>query len=146
MSNYKFIINGNQYEVKIKSITDESATVMVNGVEYEVDIQKEARAVDLSSVRQKPKISSAFEQTKKTESPSQRKSLNIIKAPIPGVITRILHKENGTVKAGDTVLIMEAMKMENEIQAPVAGSIKKVFVSEGQNVLEADPLFEIGGE
>lgn len=143
MSNYKLTINGNPYEVKVKTITDESATVIVNGVEYNIDIQKETKKPDISSI--KPRISTAFEQTKKTESPGRKQSMNTIKAPIPGVITKILHKENDKVNAGSCILIMEAMKMENEIQTPISGIVKKVFVSEGQNVLESDPLFEIGG-
>jgi biotin carboxyl carrier protein len=146
MSNYKLIINGNPYEVKIKSITDEKADVIVNGIEYTVNIEKETRELDLATIKPKPAISAAFEQTKKTESPSKSHSLNVIKAPIPGIITKILQKENAVVKAGTCILMMEAMKMENEIQTPINGKVKKIHVREGQNVLESDPLFEIGGE
>ncbi len=146
MSNYKLIINGNPYEVKIKSITEEKADIIVNGVEYTVNIEKESQAVDITSVRTKPAISTAFEQAKKTESPKTSHSFNVIKAPIPGVITRIAEKEGAKVKAGQCILLMEAMKMENEIQTPINGRVKKIHVREGQNVLESDPLFEIGGE
>jgi len=54
-------------------------------------------------------------------------------APMPGRITKVMVKKGDTVKTGDTVLIVEAMKMENEIHTPIDGVVKEIYVEEGDN-------------
>jgi pyruvate carboxylase subunit B len=63
-------------------------------------------------------------------------------APMPGIILSIAVKEGDQVNAGDALLVLEAMKMENEIHAPRAGTIKKVYVSEGAEVRAGSELVE----
>ncbi len=63
--------------------------------------------------------------------------------PMPGKILRILVKEGEQVKTGQGLLILEAMKMENEIPAPKDGVVKKILVKEGDTVNTGDPLIEI---
>lgn len=65
-------------------------------------------------------------------------------APLPGTITDVKVSEGAAVSAKDVLLIIEAMKMENEIEAPVAGTIKQVCVSQGQTVKAGDVLVVIG--
>ena len=71
------------------------------------------------------------------------KSGGEVKAPIPGLVTKILLGEGDTVTHGQGVMILEAMKMENEIKSPVDGKIKKLNVKPGHNVEKGQPLFEI---
>ena len=66
-----------------------------------------------------------------------------VKSFIPGSIVKIFHKEGDSVKEGDLVLIHEAMKMENEMRAPISGTIKCIGVKEGDNILTNHLLFEI---
>lgn len=66
-----------------------------------------------------------------------------IKAPIPGVITRLLVAVGDTVQAGQPVMILEAMKMENEIRAPRSGQVSQLAVSVGQGVGLGELLAEI---
>ncbi len=68
----------------------------------------------------------------------------VVKAPMPGNINEVRFQAGQTVKAGDVVIILEAMKMENEIVAPAAGTLKAVFVQKGGTVNTGDALFEIG--
>lgn len=66
-----------------------------------------------------------------------------LKAPLPGTVTKIKAPVGTAVKTGDIVLILEAMKMENEITAPCSGTVCDIFVSEGKSVNNGDPLFSI---
>ena len=71
------------------------------------------------------------------------KRSGLVKSFIPGNIVKIFMKEGDKVKEGDLVLIHEAMKMENEMRAPIAGTIKSIGVKEGENILSNHLLFEI---
>lgn len=66
-----------------------------------------------------------------------------VKAPLPGTVLKIKTSSGSAVKAGDIILILEAMKMENEITAPCSGTIGDVFVTEGKAVSNGDPLLTI---
>jgi acetyl/propionyl-CoA carboxylase alpha subunit len=69
-----------------------------------------------------------------------------LKAPIPGLVTRILVKEGETVRADQPIIVLEAMKMENEIRAPFDGKVLALAVSEGETVARNAVLVEIGQE
>jgi biotin carboxyl carrier protein len=70
-------------------------------------------------------------------------SVGAIRAPLPGKVVSVKCKAGDTVKTGDTVLVLESMKMENAIQAPKSGTVKEVSVAEGQTVALGDILFVI---
>lgn len=69
---------------------------------------------------------------------------NTVPSPLPGNINEVRFSAGQSVKAGDVVIILEAMKMENEIVAPRAGTLTKVHVQKGAVVNTGDPLFDIG--
>jgi pyruvate carboxylase subunit B len=66
-------------------------------------------------------------------------------APLPGLILKLMVGEGDSVSEGQPVAIMEAMKMENEIEAPVSGKVTQLMVKEGENVLENAVIMKIGG-
>ncbi len=68
----------------------------------------------------------------------------LVSAQIPGLITKIFHQTGDEVNEGDPIFLMEAMKMENEIKAPVSGNILKISVQEGQTVDKGTTVIEIG--
>jgi biotin carboxyl carrier protein len=68
---------------------------------------------------------------------------NIVRSPLPGLIIDVKAREGEKVKAGQSIVVMEAMKMENQIQATIDGTVKKIFVKKGDNVAEGDTLIEI---
>lgn len=78
---------------------------------------------------------------KEKEAVSKRSG--VVKSFIPGNIVKIFMKVGDKVKEGDLVLIHEAMKMENEMRAPISGNIKSIGVKEGENILSNHLLFEI---
>jgi len=143
MKKFKFKINGNEYDVEILNIEDNIGKVEVNGTVYEVYIQKDEKISKtpklVRSITTPNNVPQQF-----TNKPDIAKSINKIKAPLPGTILHILKKEGDEVKIGDTILIMEAMKMENEIRADIQGKIQKINVKENDSVLEGDILVEIG--
>lgn len=139
MKNYKFTINGNKYSVHIKSFEDDVAQVEVNGTPYEVTLDKSVKTTKT------PKLVRA-----KTPAPANapkplatKNSLSKIKAPLPGTILEIKVKEGDEVKKEDTLLVMEAMKMENRVLAEKPGTVKSIKVQAGENVLQEQLLIEI---
>lgn len=140
MKNYQFEINGNQYEVKIKSFEEEIVSLEVNGTPYEVKLKQEIKAPKTPKlVRAKTPPPSAAD--KKTFTRSDK--LSTIKAPLPGKILSLFVKEGDTVKKEDKLLMMEAMKMENTIYSDTEGIIKSIRVAAGSVVLQDDILLEI---
>jgi len=145
-SNRKFSIkiHGNDYAVEIKKVDHGVASVEVNGTVYEVQYEAEKRVTKTPTLVRKPVYHTESDRPQKTAAPEASKG-RMIKAPLPGVILELRIKEGDTVKAGDVLMIMEAMKMENNIVAPGDGTVTALKVAKGDNVLEGDPLVEIGG-
>lgn len=143
MKKYKFTIRGNEYDVHIHNIEDNTAEIEVNGSTYSVDIHKEVKVTKTPKlVRTKIEPSSEVD-IAKTSSPAERKGGGQIKAPLPGTILELKVSSGDIVKVGDTLLIMEAMKMENNIKADREGKVESVKVNTGDSVLEGDVLIEI---
>lgn len=144
MKKFKFTIRGNKYDVEIINIEDNIAEIEVNGSRYEVEVESEQKTTKTPKLIRKPVVPSAETDRAKTSKPTEKKGAGSIKAPLPGTILQILVKEGDIVKSGDKLLIMEAMKMENNITADKEGKVTAVKVKEGDNVLEGDVLVEIG--
>lgn len=140
MKKYKFKINDDKYSAKILKYTGELVRVEVNGVEYEVEIQQEKldHPKLIRSQKSSPEISIS------ASKPKQQFTKGALLAPIPGLVVKINVSEGDVVKSGDTVMILEAMKMESEINAEKDGSVQKILVKEGDNIEEGQALIEIG--
>lgn len=144
MKKFKFTIRGNKYDVEILSIEDNIAELEVNGESYQVEIEREVKTSKTPKLVRKPAVPSGDNATVKTSKPSEKKGAGVIKAPLPGTILKLNVKPGDIVKQGDSLLIMEAMKMENNITADKEGEILSVAVTVGGSVLEGDTLVEIG--
>ncbi len=139
---YKYTINGNQYEVTIGDIEGTVATVNVNGEEYKVEWEPEAEPEKKVVVR-KPAAEPANSDSSAGETSASVNTNNAVKAPLPGVITSIEVNVGDEVKAGDTLLVLEAMKMANNIEAEKDGKVTAICVKAGQTVMEDDALVVI---
>jgi biotin carboxyl carrier protein len=137
MKKYEFTIGGNSYSVNIKSFEDAIAIVEVNGSEYEVKLHQEVK------ITKTPKLVRSQPPPTPQKSFAPAGGLNSIKAPLPGVIHKIIVKEGDSVKVGQTILILEAMKMENNILAEKAGVIRNIKIKEGDSVMQGDLLLEV---
>jgi len=138
MKNFKYTINGNSYDVVINGIEDNVADVEVNGISYEV-------------VMDKPVKKQTFVEEKRLKSndlppltqPQRATGASALRSPLPGVILDVSCKVGDTVKKGQKVMVLEAMKMENVINADRDGVVKEIKVSKGDSVLEGDDLIVI---
>ncbi|MDG5800330.1 biotin/lipoyl-binding protein [Marinilabiliaceae bacterium ANBcel2] len=139
MKKFEFTINGNKYQVSIKDIEDNIAQIEVNGTPYDVEIHREVKKTKTpklvrSQVKKKPG---------EGEMPKTGSAGIQVKAPLPGSIIKINVNVGDTVNKGDTLLIMDAMKMENAIQAEKAGTVKSIKVKAGDNVMQDAVLIEL---
>ena len=143
MRTYKFKINGNEYNVDINSVEGNIANVTVNGATYEVEMD-----TPVSAPAAAVKDSSAAPQND-TQAPAPAPAAKpagegkAVTSPLPGVIIEVSVKEGQTVKAGQKVAVIEAMKMENEIQASADGTVTAVLVNKGDSVLEGAEIVKI---
>jgi biotin carboxyl carrier protein len=138
MKNFKFKIQDNNYNVKILSHEGNKIELEVNGTSYSVKMKEEIkRAKTPTLVRSASKRPS--EPLKVNPSSYQTK----IVAPNPGVILSLDVKVGDTIKVGDRLLVLEAMKMENNIVSEKAGTITAVKVSVGQQVLQNETMIEL---
>ena len=146
MKEYKFKIHGNEYEVSINSVKDNIADVTVNGTQYEVEIEGKASKVS-KITKPTPSTSSAAttaEVISTAKAAAKKSAGTAVKSPLPGVIVDLKVCEGDQVKAGQHLLVLEAMKMENNIDADRDGIIVELKVNKGDSVLEGDTLLTIG--
>ena len=135
---YKYIINGNEYNVAIGEIVGNETVVTVNGEEYKVAWEPESEPEKKVVVR--PAAVQTSEPGETGETSVNVNTDNSITAPLPGVITSINVNVGDEVKAGDTLLVLEAMKMANNIEAEKDGKVTAICVKPGQSVMEDDAL------
>jgi len=137
MKKFKFKIRGNSYEAIIKNFENNVVDIDVNGTNYKVTVEREQQKPKT------PKLVRAKVKTSKEDAKIVSKIGKLVKAPLPGTIFKMNVKIGDRVEIGDTLLIMEAMKMENNIQAETTGIVKTVMVKEGDAVLQDDILLEL---
>ena len=145
MKSYKFSINGNKYAVDINNVEGKAVELEVNGTPYTVEMETEVGATPAVS---KPVVKIAQPETPKAapkpvsvpQAPAAARSGYSIKSPLPGVILDIYVKAGDSVKPGQHVLLLEAMKMENNIDAEKEGVVKEVRVQRNDAVMEGDVL------
>lgn len=149
MKQYKYTINGAQFDVTIDSIVGSKAKVEVNGIPFEVEMQgsslvEEALPTVSTEAAAAPAAPAAEPAAPAAAAKSGPGAGAPVKAPLPGVVTKILVKEGQGVKKGETVLVLEAMKMENNITAEADGTVTGICVSAGDSVMEGTTLITIG--
>ena len=142
MKEYKYTINGTKYEVAVGDIEENIVTVTVNGEEYKVEMEKEPEPEKKKPVLGKPAAQPAADDAPAADKAAVNKN-NAVKAPLPGVITAINVAVGDEVQAGDTVIVLEAMKMANALQAEKAGKVTAICVKVGESVMEDDALVVI---
>lgn len=143
MKEYKYTINGNKYEVSIGDIVDNVAVVTVNGDEYKVEMEPEKKPEKPKVVVRPAAAQSSDSNTEATTDSSKVNTQNAVKAPLPGVITEIKVAVGDEVNAGDTVVVLEAMKMANNLDAEKPGKVTAICVQPGQSVMEGEALVVI---
>ncbi|MDE7464881.1 MAG: biotin/lipoyl-binding protein [Muribaculaceae bacterium] len=151
MKEYKYKINGLKFNITVGDVIDNQVEVEVNGVAYKVEIEK---GTPIGPIKQKPAISQSGKTagisgavTSSTPAPAPRpatsNSADAVKAPLPGTIMSFNVKVGDTVNTGQTVCVLEAMKMENDVKTMKAGTVKQILVNVGDAVPEGSDIMII---
>lgn len=146
MKNYKFKINGNEYSVDIVNIEENKAQVEVNGKAYEVEMDMsgiKVPAAPKAAPRVAPVAAAAAPVAAPAPAPAASGAGMQVKSPLPGTVLNIMVHEGDTVTAGQHLILLEAMKMENNIDAPKAGKVTNIRVKDRDAVMEGDLLLTI---
>lgn len=151
MKQYKYTINGTQFDVTIDSINGSLAKVEVNGIPFDVEMQGSSLVEEaLPTVSTDTTTAAPTSAAPATETPTAAPAAKSgpgagtpVKAPLPGVVTKVLVKEGQAVKKGEVVLVLEAMKMENNITAEADGTVSGICVNAGDSVMEGTTLITI---
>ena len=156
MGKYNFRINGHDYQVDVNSVEGGIADVTVNGTDYKVELADAVPAPAQQAARPAPQATSTAAPAPQTTAQATQTAAQtatasapqgkgeVVTAPLPGVILDIKVKVGDAVKAGQTVAVLEAMKMENEIEATASGTVTAVNAGKGDSVLEGAAIITIG--
>ena len=141
MKEYKIKINGNNYNVSIDEVEDNVAKVEVNGTPYNVEFEKPISKPKTISVVNKPAATPSAgpaPANKPAAAPAAAGGATV-NSPLPGVVLEIKVKDGDKVTKGQVIMVLEAMKMENAIEAPCDGTVT-VKAQKGDSVLEGATL------
>ena len=151
MNKYQYKVQGVDYDVKIEEVEANLAKVSVNGIPFEVELK---RPINPVHAIKKPKVAApkpaapapapAAAAPKPAAPAAAAGAGNPVKAPLPGTISSISVKVGDQVNVGDTVLVLEAMKMQNNIEAEYGGTVTSIVVNPGDSVMEGAVLLTIG--
>ncbi|MBD5209238.1 MAG: acetyl-CoA carboxylase biotin carboxyl carrier protein subunit [Bacteroidales bacterium] len=146
MKEYKYKINGIKFAVSVGDVVDNKVTVEVNGTPYTVELEKApAGKTSVSNVKKTPAAAPRTQEGAKVISKpaAPSGSASAVKSPLPGTVMSFSVKEGDTVNVGDTVCVLEAMKMENDVHTDKAGTVKKILVGVGDAILEGADIMII---
>lgn len=152
MNKFQYRVQGADYDVEIEELEGNVAKVLVNGIEFEVElkqpinpahaIRKKKEVVQPAQPATQPAVH-ASKAAPATAQPAAAGSGFAVKAPLPGTITSVNVKVGDTVKEGYTVVVLEAMKMQNNIESEYSGTVTSISVNQGDSVMEGSVLLTI---
>ena len=160
MKTYQYKVQGVDYEVEIVEVEGKIARVNVNGIPFEIEMQKPinaakhpalaatkrtaAAATAPAPIAPAAAVQSVAVQTHPTQPAAAAGAGTPVKAPLPGTINAINVKVGDTVAVGDVVIVLEAMEMQNNIEAESAGTVTSILVNPGDSVMEGAVMLTIG--
>lgn len=144
MKEYKYKIDGKEYAVKIDKIEGDQAQLEVNGTPYSVKIIQEKKETPKVSTPAPAAAPAATVAPTPAAAPASTGKGKAVKAPLPGVIISVDVQVGQQVKRGQQVAVLEAMKMENGINAECDGTITEIKVKAGDSILEGTDIVIIG--
>ena len=142
MKKFKFSVSGTEYNVEILDTVDNEIQLEVNGTLYQVVMEKEVKSTK-TPILVRAEIPQPTSKEKKIQKTQVKTSNVAVKSPLPGIILTLEVREGDTVKVGQKLLTMEAMKMANNVLADKDGVVRSIQVKAGDTVLQNDTLMEI---
>lgn len=145
MPDYIITIGDNSYNVGIVRLDDDQVEVRLGGRTFTATVEcPTKKATKTPRILREKEVPDASSSPDRTSAPGELGSRGDVLSPLPGNILKILVKQGEKVEKGQIVAIMEAMKMENEIESPLSGPVNTIAVSEGDTVLENALIMSIG--
>jgi biotin carboxyl carrier protein len=141
MKEYKFKVSGKDYTVSVDNVEENIVDVVVNGTSHKVELEK---APEAPAPVARPVVQRPTETATPAAPAATGGSGKPLKSPLPGVIIDVFVRKGDVVKNGQKVLLLEAMKMENNIDSDRDGTILDIKIAKGDNVNEGDTLIIIG--
>ena len=149
MNKYQYKVQGVDYDVEIEEVEGNVAKVNVNGIRFDVEMKQ---PINPTSTLKKVHIEAPKPVARPAvtpvapaaDKPMAAGTGSPVKAPLPGTITDIKVNVGDTVHVGDIVLILEAMKMQNNIESEYEGTVTSITVKQGESVMEGAVLMTIG--
>ncbi len=149
MNKFEYKVQGVDYEVEIEEMEGNIAKVSVNGIPFEVELKQ---PINPAKAITRPKVVAPVAAAAPAPAPAAKPAAPAapagagaaVKAPLPGTISSINVKVGDKVNVGDTVLVLEAMKMQNNIEAENSGTVTSILVNQGDSVMEGATLLTIG--
>jgi biotin carboxyl carrier protein len=143
------LVNGAEVQIDLRETAEKQAHVIYNHRSYNIEVVEENRQDKTCTVKvngnvYEIKIEDSYDQLLKQlgMDTGQTSKIRSVKAPMPGLVLNILVKEGITVTKGESLLVLEAMKMENMIKSPADGTVKKISITKGDKVEKNDILIE----
>ena len=143
MKKFKFSIDNNPFEVNVTELENGQIDVEVNGSNYIVTIDREGTKAANAPAKAAPVAAPKAAAPAAAPAPAATGTVKTVKSQLPGSVTKLVAEVGQAVKKGDTVMMIEAMKMENEIKAECDGTIAQFYVEPGKSVMADDKLFDI---
>ena len=153
MNKYQYKVQGVDYDVEIEEVEGNIAKVNVNGIRFDVEMKQPINpASTLKKVHvqapkpvSRPSVAPAAQASPAPQAtPVPAGAGSPVKAPLPGTITEVKVNIGDTIKVGDVVLVLEAMKMQNNIESEYDGTVTSITVKQGETVMEGSVLLTIG--
>ena len=148
MNKYQYKVQGVDYDVEIEEVEGNVAKVVVNGIHFDVELKQPINPTSsLKKVRveaPKPVARPAAPVAPAPAAPVAAGAGSPIKSPLPGTVIELKVNVGDTVKQGDVVLVLEAMKMQNNIESEYDGTVTSITVKQGETVMEGAVLLTIG--
>ena len=159
MKKYQYKVQGVDYEVEITDVEGKIARVNVNGIPFEIEMQKPINAAKhpaLAATKKSASVAPAAAPAAaaapatpvaapaQPAQPAAAGAGTPVKAPLPGTINAINVKVGDKVNVGDVVVVLEAMKMQNNIESEFSGTVTSINVKQGETVMEGAVLLTIG--
>ncbi|MDR1006408.1 MAG: biotin/lipoyl-binding protein [Bacteroidales bacterium] len=143
MKSYKLKINGTSYEVNINNVDGNMVDVSLNGTPYKIEVDREIKQTKTPKLV-RPVAVPSTDVTPNTAKTSANVGGSTIKSPLPGTILDVYVNVGDKVSVGQKLVMLEAMKMENQIDSDVSGTVKECKVRKSDSVMEGDILLIIG--
>lgn len=151
MKKYEYKVQGVDYEVEIEEVEGNIAKVKVNDIPFEVELKEPINAAKHPAIAkvEAPKPVAPAAPKPAAAAPAQTTAApatggNVIKSPLPGTITTVNVNVGDSVTAGQVIVVLEAMKMQNDIESDYTGTVTAINISKGDTVMEGAPLLTIG--